>query len=130
VAFFTKLRACASAVFAAALLAVAALSVATGASARGPHPVIAVIRVYELPPEARDTLASIRQGGPFRYERDGVVFGNFERQLPWRERGFYHEYTVRTPGVDGRGARRIIAGADGELYYTADHYRTFRRVVE
>jgi ribonuclease T1 len=72
----------------------------------------------------------IHRGGPFPYERDGVVFGNFERALPARERGYYHEYTVATPGIPHRGARRIVAGRGGELYYTDDHYRTFRRIRE
>jgi ribonuclease T1 len=88
------------------------------------------IAVAQLPPEARATLALIRQRGPFPYERDGVVFGNFERRLPIRERGYYREYTVPTPGVSHRGARRIVAGRQDELYYTSDHYRSFRRIVE
>jgi ribonuclease T1 len=88
------------------------------------------VAIAELPQEARATLALIRRNGPFPYERDGVVFGNFERQLPVRARGYYREYTVPTPGVTHRGARRIIAGRDGELYYTQDHYRSFRRIVE
>jgi ribonuclease T1 len=92
-----------------------------------PPPTIALA---ELPPEARATLALIRQRGPFPYQRDGVVFGNFERRLPIRERGYYREYTVPTPGLSHRGARRIVAGRQGELYYTADHYRSFRRIVE
>ena len=83
-----------------------------------------------LPPEARATLQLIRQGGPFPYERDATVFGNFERLLPKRERGYYREYTVKTPGVKSRGARRIVAGRGGELYYTEDHYKSFRRVRE
>ena len=90
----------------------------------------AVVSVAELPQEARNTLAAIRQGGPFPYERDGVVFGNFERLLPLQERGYYREYTVKTPGVTHRGARRIVAGRGGELYYTDDHYRSFRRIRE
>jgi ribonuclease T1 len=81
-----------------------------------------------LPFEAQQTLRLIARGGPYPYERDGVVFGNFERALPRRERGYYREYTVKTPGVRHRGARRIIVGRDGELYYTEDHYRTFRRI--
>ena len=83
-----------------------------------------------LPPEAIDTLKSIERGGPFAYPRDGVVFQNRERRLPDRPRGYYHEYTVRTPGASDRGARRIIAGgAPPEVYYyTDDHYRSFRRV--
>jgi len=84
----------------------------------------------DLPGEARATIQLIRAGGPFPYERDGAIFGNFERQLPARERGYYREYTVRTPGVKHRGARRIVAGRDGELFYTDDHYRSFRRVRE
>lgn len=88
------------------------------------------IAVAKLPPEAHATLTLIRERGPFPYERDGVVFGNFERRLPIRERGYYREYTVPTPGLSHRGARRIVAGREGELYYTSDHYRTFRRIVE
>ena len=84
----------------------------------------------QLPREALETIALIRKGGPFPYERDGVVFGNRERLLPARERGWYREYTVRTPGERTRGARRIVAGRDGTLYYTDDHYRTFRRILE
>ena len=83
-----------------------------------------------LPREAQQTLQSIKRGGPFAFERDGVVFGNYERQLPSRNRGYYREYTVTTPGAKNRGARRIIAGAGGEYYYTDDHYRTFKRIRE
>ena len=86
--------------------------------------------VGELPPEARQTVALIRKGGPFPYERDGIVFGNFEKLLPRKERGYYREYTVRTPGTKGRGARRIVAGRGGELYYTDDHYQSFKRIRE
>ena len=88
------------------------------------------IRIASLPPEAQSTIALIRKGGPFPYERDGVSFGNREKLLPPRQRGWYREYTVRTPGERSRGARRIVAGRDGTLYYTDDHYRSFRRVVE
>ena len=88
------------------------------------------IAVAELPAEARETLRAIQQGGPFAYERDGVVFGNFERILPKQPRGYYHEYTVKTPGVRSRGARRIISGQDKQYFYTSDHYRTFRRIRE
>jgi len=83
-----------------------------------------------LPPEARETLALVKAGGPFPYARDGVTFNNRERQLPRQARGYYREYTVKTPGARDRGARRIIAGRAGELYYTDDHYRTFKRVIE
>jgi len=89
---------------------------------------IGEIRASALPVEARATLALIRAGGPFAHDRDGSVFGNREALLPRRERGHYREYTVRTPGVRDRGARRIVAGRDGEYYYTDDHYRTFRRI--
>ena len=84
--------------------------------------------VSTLPREAQATLVLIQQGGPFPYAKDGAVFGNFEKRLPFRERGYYHEYTVPTPGSRDRGARRIIAGKGGEFYYTDDHYRTFRRI--
>jgi ribonuclease T1 len=84
----------------------------------------------QLPKEALETIALIRKGGPFPYERDGVTFGNRERILPARERGWYREYTVKTPGERTRGARRIVAGRDGTLYYTDDHYRSFRRILE
>lgn len=92
--------------------------------------VAGTITVAGLPNEARETLRAIKQGGPFAYDRDGVVFGNFERALPKQARGYYHEYTVRTPGVRSRGARRIISGGNSEYYYTDDHYRTFRRIRE
>jgi ribonuclease T1 len=90
----------------------------------------AEIGVADLPPEARTTLQLIEQGGPFPYRRDGVVFGNYEKSLPLRPRGYYHEYTVPTPRARNRGARRIIAGRLNERYYTDDHYRTFWRIRE
>lgn len=81
-----------------------------------------------LPPEARQTLALIASGGPFPHRQDGVVFGNYEHLLPAQPRGYYHEYTVETPGAHDRGARRIITGGDPPVvyYYTGDHYRSFR----
>lgn len=81
-----------------------------------------------LPPEARATLDLIKSGGPFPYTQDGRVFSNREKLLPLQGRGYYREYTVRTPGVRDRGARRIVAGSAGEYYYSADHYRSFRRI--
>jgi ribonuclease T1 len=81
-----------------------------------------------LPTEARETLERIEAGGPFPYKQDGRVFHNRERLLPAKERGYYREYTVRTPGARDRGARRIVAGRNGEYYYTEDHYRSFRRI--
>ena len=93
---------------------------------------LGTVAVGDLPAEARQTLALIREGGPYPYEKDGSVFGNYERKLPRQRRGYYTEYTVRTPQVRSRGARRIIAGGrDGrptEFYYTDDHYQTFRRI--
>ena len=88
------------------------------------------ITLAELPSEARDTLRAIKQGGPFAFQRDGVVFKNYERILPKRPRGYYREYTVKTPGARNRGARRIISGEANEYYYTADHYKTFKRIRE
>ena len=81
-----------------------------------------------LPPQARDTLALIARGGPFPHSQDGVVFGNYEHLLPEQPRGYYHEYTVETPGASTRGARRIITGGAPAViyYYTDDHYRSFR----
>ncbi len=89
-----------------------------------------VITVAELPTEARDTLRAIEQGGPFAYPRDGVVFKNYERVLPKQSRGYYREYTVKTPGARNRGARRIVCGPLPECYYSADHYQTFKRIRE
>ncbi len=88
------------------------------------------VRLDELPKEAHKTLTLIKQGGPFPYKRDGTTFGNFERRLPRKERGYYKEYTVPTPGARDRGARRIVAGREREYYYTDDHYQTFRRILE
>ena len=83
-----------------------------------------------LPGEARSTLALIATGGPFPYDRDGLEFGNHEHRLPDRPRGWYHEYTVPTPGLDHRGARRIVTGGNppSEWWYTDDHYRSFRAI--
>lgn len=88
------------------------------------------IAVSALPAEARTTLQLIKRGGPFPYPRDGVVFGNFEKRLPQQPRSYYHEYTVKTPGVRNRGARRIVCGAPVECYYSGDHYQTFQRIKE
>lgn len=88
------------------------------------------VPVAQLPHEARTTLALIRAGGPFAFARDGSVFGNREGRLPQETRGYYREYTVPTPGSRDRGARRIVAGKAGEAYYTDDHYRSFRRILE
>ena len=88
------------------------------------------VRVEELPIDARATLELIKAGGPFPYRQDHRVFGNREGLLPKRSRGYYREYTVRTPGARDRGARRIVAGTGSEYYYTDDHYRSFRVIRE
>jgi ribonuclease T1 len=95
---------------------------------RPPPPPAVARRGPALPPEARETLALIDAGGPFPFDRDGVVFENREGLLPSRRRGYYREYTVKTPGQRTRGARRIIAGEGGERFYSDDHYETFTRV--
>ncbi|MBC9715695.1 guanine-specific ribonuclease N1 and T1 [Streptomyces sp. TRM66268-LWL] len=82
-----------------------------------------------LPAEARQTLRLIDAGGPFPYEKDGSTFGNYERVLPRQKRGYYREYTVRTPRERDRGARRIVTGRGGEFFYTDDHYDTFKAVL-
>lgn len=95
-----------------------------------PAPAAASVGVAELPSEARETLRLIERGGPFPYRRDGVVFGNREHRLPLQQHGYYREYTVPTPGSRDRGARRIVAGASNERFYSGDHYRSFRRIRE
>jgi ribonuclease T1 len=94
----------------------------------------ATVAVAELPRQGRETYELIRQGGPFPYDKDGTVFGNRERLLPLEKRGYYREYTVRTPGSRDRGARRIVCGGPKRephaCYYTADHYASFRKIVE
>jgi ribonuclease T1 len=86
------------------------------------------VALSALPSEAAHTVALIRSGGPFPYDRDGIVFENREGLLPDESSGYYHEYTVPTPGASDRGARRIIEGSSGELYWTGDHYVTFERI--
>lgn len=105
--------------------------------ARQPAPVVpaaASVALAELPAPARSTYVRIHQGGPFPHDKDGSVFGNYERQLPARRRGYYREYTVRTPGVRGRGARRIVCGGaprtPDACYYTGDHYASFRLIAQ
>lgn len=101
-------------------------------AARGTASVSGEIAASKLPAEAQSTLVLIHNGGPFAYSRDGVVFGNRERLLPQNPRGYYHEYTVKTPRVATRGTRRIICGGNiaalDECYYTDDHYQSFRRI--
>ncbi|MBX7229348.1 MAG: ribonuclease [Burkholderiaceae bacterium] len=108
-------------------------------SAKESSALISSIAVRDLPAEAKITLQKIKQGGPFPYpKKDGSVFANHEQLLPKQTRGYYTQYTVQTPGIKGRGARRIIAGkgstgqfaTSGEYYYTDDHYNSFKRIVE
>ena len=118
-----------------ALLVAFLCAFGAGASpARSNAPAPQYVALVDLPQEARDTIVLIRRGGPFPYRQDGSVFGNREKSLPARDRGYYREYTVPTPGAKDRGARRIVAGADargsGEVYYSDDHYNSFRRIKE
>lgn len=92
------------------------------------------ILVSDLPKEAQVTLALIKQGGPFPFEQDGKTFGNYEGRLPKKARGYYREYTVKHPRARSRGANRIVAGGNEknpqELYYTSDHYNSFKQIIE
>lgn len=92
------------------------------------------VAMADLPPQGRKTYALILEGGPFPYDKDGVVFGNRERILPAQKRGYYREYTVKTPGSRDRGARRIVCGGKPQVpdacYYTDDHYSSFREIVQ
>lgn len=112
-----------------AYVLVAVLSLGACTSTDHPARTASSAPAASLPAEARQTLKLIDQGGPFPYRKDGSVFSNRERRLPQEPRGYYREYTVPTPGSRDRGARRIIAGKEGERYYTGDHYRTFQQVT-
>jgi len=114
------------------VLSVAAVQARQSPSTDG---VASSITLAELPPQGRETYAQIRTGGPFAHAKDGTVFGNRERLLPANQRGYYREYTVRTPGLRDRGARRIVCGGSrpripDACYYTSDHYASFREIVE
>ncbi len=117
----------------AASLAFAATLGASGASAAND------IHLADLPKEGRATHALILKGGPYPYPKDGVTFGNFEGNLPKKPRGYYHEFTVPTPGAKNRGARRIVCGAEARewrnnapaaCWYTGDHYQTFQKIKD
>ncbi|GIH04970.1 hypothetical protein Rhe02_30370 [Rhizocola hellebori] len=125
-----------------ALLVVAVLAVAgfcarkstqdgVGPPAGAATPVsgLPTVMAGDLPKEVAATLVLIDKGGPFPYDKDGSTFANQERLLPQRERGYYKEYTVPTPGSRDRGARRLVVGSKGDVYYTADHYESFRQVL-
>jgi ribonuclease T1 len=119
---------------ACALVALCAALALAPAAARSTADALPPVALADLPREARDVNAAIRSGGPFAYPRDGVVFGNRERILPVEPRGYYHEYTVPTPGMKSRGARRIVCGgpvrAPRACWYTGDHYQSFKRIQE
>lgn len=115
--------------------------VGVGAWSRGPVDGVdareraGVVAEVALPVQAQEVLRQVYRGGPFRYEKDGSTFFNRERLLPRRKRGHYREYTVPTPGLNHRGARRIVCGgeqprAPEACYYTADHYASFRKIVQ
>jgi ribonuclease T1 len=114
------------------LLAVGGAAIARDSVAKSGLPTVAL---SALPAEARQTEQLVRQGGPFPYAKDGSVFGNRERLLPTYARGYYREYTVKTPGAKNRGARRIVCGGSqptkpDDCYYTSDHYASFARIVQ
>jgi ribonuclease T1 len=115
-----------------ALAASTLIGVGEAEARREPVAALPAIAAVDLPKEARITLALIRDNGPFPYERDGVSFGNREGMLPPQPRGYYHEYTVKTPGSRNRGARRIVCGGKtatlAECYYSDDHYQSFKSI--
>ena len=126
----------ASSIVVIALLAVFGLDrCATSSASSGPSTSVTprsglpTIAAAALPIQAQSTLALIDKGGPFPYKQDDTVFSNFEGLLPKRNGGYYHEYTVVTPGSPDRGTRRLIVGHDGDIYYTSDHYESFRQVI-
>lgn len=129
-----------------ALLALGSLVLVAGLNAFGeqnssssalslPGPAVVSIAYNRLPEQGQQVMEQIRKGGPFRYDKDGTVFGNRERRLPGEKRGYYREYTVVTPGLSHRGARRIVCGGfkprvPDACYYTEDHYDSFRLIVQ
>jgi ribonuclease T1 len=121
---------------AGALVGVAGLAVAPAALAKSPDPAsgAAIVALATLPTEAQNTHKLVLAGGPFPFDKDGTVFGNRERLLPAKARGYYREYTVKTPKAKNRGARRIVCGGKPPTqpeacFYTDDHYASFRRIV-
>jgi ribonuclease T1 len=117
-------------------LALVLVAAVQGSQAKGPIPGddFPTVALALLPPQAQATHRLVLSGGPFPYEKDGTVFGNRERLLPAQKRGYYREYTVKTPGSRDRGARRLVCGGQEPTkpeacFYTADHYASFKRVV-
>ena len=119
-------------ILAATLLLCFAAAFAAGGLARTTGSALAEVTLIDLPKEAQEVYALVVKGGPFHYDRDGVVFGNREKLLPGKPRGYYHEYTVRTPGARDRAARRMVCGGPKKTpevcYYSDDHYQSFRRI--
>ena len=123
----------------AGLLSALLVGTSLAATARGPAQMVEqapsqdMVALAELPAQARTVYRLILQGGPFRHDKDGSVFGNRERLLPAKRRGYYLEYTVDTPGLGHRGARRLVCGGPAQTpdacYYSSDHYASFRRLV-
>ena len=110
------------------------IGISVQAKVLAPAAVLQTVTLTALPAQGRDMMALIEKGGPFKYDKDGTVFGNREKFLPARQRGYYREYTVRTPGESSRGARRIVCGgqqprAPDACFYTDDHYGSFRQIV-
>ena len=119
----------------AAVILGAAAAASNGPPARDARPAPGTVVLATLPAEAQQTERLIRSGGPFPYEKDGIVFGNREQMLPRQTRGYYREYTVRTPGSQDRGARRIVCGGrqprePEACFYTEDHYASFKRIAQ
>lgn len=115
------------------LLAVLCVTLTLSVAARetsGPYGRARWIAEASLPAEARETLRLIDRGGPYPYRRDGITFKNLEKRLPLKQRGYYREFTVPTPGSRDRGARRIVTGEQppAVFYYTDNHYRSFREI--
>ena len=111
------------------------IGISVQAKVLAPAAVLQTVTLTALPAQGRDMMALIEKGGPFKYDKDGTVFGNREKFLPARQRGYYREYTVRTPGESSRGARRIVCGgqqprAPDACFYTDDHYASFRQIVQ
>jgi ribonuclease T1 len=124
-----------AAVLAASLSTMLVQARAPSSSSVFPGSAVASVAYTGLPPQGQEVMEQIRQGGPFRYEKDGTVFGNRERLLPSQRRGYYREYTVPTPGLSHRGAKRIVCGGQqprspDACYYTEDHYSSFRLIVQ
>ena len=120
-------------IFRFAIPVLIAAATLTGTAAQASDRKLPTISLAALPAPGVETYRSIQRGGPFPFEKDGVVFGNRERILPLQKRGYYREYTVKTPGSRNRGAQRIVCGGPATTpdacYYTADHYASFRMIV-